>query len=179
MLQIVLLVLPVGGFVTGPEIVPVVEEFKRLPADAKEPFVAALAEAGNDAALEAIYTAGIPNGEQAARAKALRLKGRERVAFCKSFAPGSWNWESVILTVAACSREEAIGYVHELSALPQPRVRAFCYILCRQGGWDDLLALAERDRHNPARIVFFNAFQPMTLGTYANLYIQARQRPPG
>jgi hypothetical protein len=132
---------------------PAVIQFQKLDVVEQCDYAFQLAKEGNHAALKAIYSANVRNASTAAMVEACTLKGPHLVAFCKSFPVGSEHWNRVFFLLRSQPREDVIDYIREMATSKSNEVRARCYDICDDCGWDDLLEVAEQDGDNNATLI--------------------------
>jgi hypothetical protein len=145
---------------------------RQLSGDALADYLEQLGKHRELNALLEVYKSGIPGAEYALTVYVRALDGGDAVQFCKSLAPGSPEWEDAFWGLSVHRDRRVLRYVREIHRTGPVWVRALCYDVAGNGGWNVLIHEARQDRNStrPSGRPF------LTLGDHARLYLQAVDR---
>lgn len=129
---------------------PVVAEVKKLPPRKATEFIESLGTKMDFKALEALYLANIPDMDGcgssfAAGVYCSSLDPEKAVAFCASLPLNSRAWTHAFARLRFHPKGKVIGYIQQLATSSKSSVRSYCYFVCQNASWDDLVEQAKKD----------------------------------
>jgi hypothetical protein len=98
--------------------------------------------------------------------------GREFVAFCESFSPGSSQWKVLFPRLRHGRKADVIAYITKVARSPDPAIRCQCYEVCK-GQWAEVAPQALRDCWSTAPFGRFNGFTVESVGAIARSYLDS------
>src|SRR5262245_16271010 len=146
-------------------------ELARTDIGSYREFLASLARKGDFQALKAISSSNVMHSSFAAEELCKALSPEDAVSYCRSLRPGSAEWEVAFMALHHHAKPYVIAYVLEISKMPGPELRYFCYLLCYITKWPDLIADAITDLDNDFALSIPNQDVYFTVSSVAKLYV--------
>jgi hypothetical protein len=122
-----------------------IEECKHLPPAAFSDYINELGRRRYMQALLDLAQSGIPLAEYALTVYVRVATPQRAVQLCKHFPLNSWQWEYASWGLWSHHDKEVLQYVYDLHRNSRGWLRAYCYDLCRNAGWELLLREAALD----------------------------------
>src|SRR5262245_15916870 len=145
----------------------IIQYYNNLRYHEQWDFITKLGKQKNLELLIAICDSEIEGSCKAATEVCGLLSSKQAVHFCKRFQPDSSNWVAAFHALSYHSKEDVIDYIKEMAKGEGLRrsVRCYCFRVCLNANWDDLLELAESEKYNRGLVCFINqAIDEKTIG---------------
>jgi hypothetical protein len=115
-------------------------------------FIDRLARARDDEALRVIIAEELPGMDHAASCYASLLDQMDGLRFARTLKPFSRGWKAMLWALSSSDGCEIRAYIRKMAESSGPWVRAYCYELAIDRGWDDLVEAAWTDVEATERI---------------------------
>jgi hypothetical protein len=101
------------------------------------------------------------------------LDVKEALALCRKYEVHSAHWVSAFSALGYRKKSDVIDYVKEIAHSGHPYSRYYCYLVCEDRGWGDLLELAKDDLCSWIPLYVRGAKIGSVLGTTAYHYVRS------